>query len=222
MTLRISTPSEEGIYQGSKWLKFQVLCDREELEKLFSIPFEIYPLTGVISLSQVPMAKSFFLDEYASWIEALKQGRIPTDAELRRTLACAFSPDPNALWLQKVGEERYLMKIAQPVVQVQAHYFAYSPLDGVFRPMSMGAESIFWGLQFSFPQIYQNPKTMELSEVGQSSFFQNIREWVRETTRATPFTVEGKKTNVPIRLGKNCFTWIHSHPQLAARGIHVS
>lgn len=220
--LRVSTPEAEGIYQGSKYLKFQVLCDAEELSILFKEFFYLFPLTGLGDGQ--PLAPTVFLNEYASWIEMIKEGKTPTDANLRKILACAMTADLDAMWLQPVAGNRFIMKIAKPVVQIQAHYFTYSSIDGIFRPMTMGSESIFWGLQFSFPQIYQNPKTMELLEVEESvntELFQKVRKWVRDTTRATPFIVDGKRVNATIRIGKNCFSWIGRHPQLAAKNIGI-
>jgi hypothetical protein len=227
MTLRTQTHFQNGAYQGSKWLKFQVLCDPDELEKLFNHlqPFSIYPLTGVISLEQIPMSPAFFLQEYASWIEGLKRGVVPTDAQLRKVLACAFTQTPDALYLQDLSNGRYLVKIAQPVIQVQTHYFTYSSIDGVFRPMSMGSDSIFWGIQLSYPQIYQHSETMDLLESGDTpnaELFQKVREWIREATRATPFFVDGKKINVPIRIGKNCLSWAGNHPQLKTKSIGIA
>jgi hypothetical protein len=222
MTLRISTLADEGVYQGSKYLKFQVLCDVEELKGLFDGSFTIYPLTGL--RDGAPIEPEQFLEEYGTWVEELKQGRVPTDAALRRMLAAAFTAEPDALWKQEVPGNRFMIKMAKPVVQVQAHFFTYSPIDGVFRPMTMGTENIFWGLQFSFPQIYQDPKTMEFFEIDESpnaELFQKIKLWVRNETRATPFMVDGKRVNVPIRLGKNCFSWIHNHPQLIEQKIGV-
>lgn len=222
MTLRSSTLAQEGTYQGSKYLKYQVLCDADELRLLLDGSFLIYPLSGLNTGE--PIEPAHFLAEYALWIEELKEGRVPTEAALRRVLAAAFTAEPDALWKQEVPGQRYLIKMAKPVVQVQAHFFTYSPLDGVFRPMTMGEKAIFWGLQFSFPQIYQDPKTMEFHETDESpnvELFQRIKQWVRDQTRATPFVVEGKKMNVPIRLGKNCFSWIHRHPELQAQQIGV-
>ena len=224
MTLRISTPQSEGLYQGSKYLKYQVLCDAEELQKLLTRlgPFSIYLLTGIGDGE--PVSPAYFLEEYGSWIDGMKRGGLPTDAELRRLLAAAWTAEGDALWKQQVSGNRFLIKMAKPVVQVQAHFFTYSPIDAVFRPMTMGSASIFWGLQFSFPQIYQDPKTMEFHEVDESpngELFQGIKQWVRDETRPTPFVAAGRRTNVPIRLGKNCFPWIHRHPQLIEQKIGV-
>lgn len=219
--LRISTLENEGVYQGSKWLKFQVLCQREELENLFERlrPFFIFPLTGIVDGN--PISEEVFLTEYESWISGLKIGRIPENLALKKILAAAFTDDLEALWLQEVPGKGYLMKMAKPTLLVQAHWFSYSEIDGVFRPMSMGLESVFWGLQFSFPGVYQDAKTMELREVERGKLFETVRLWVRDATRATPFVVGGNRINSPIRLGKLCFPWIGQHPQLQAQGISI-
>ncbi len=224
MTLRISSPAAEGVYQGSKYLKHHVLCDADELALLFEggAPFWLYQLTGLGDGEAIDPQR--FIEAYRSWIEELKEGRVPTDGALRKVLATAMTAEPEALWKQEVPGGRYIVKMGRPVIQIQAHFFTYSPIDEVFRPMTMGTGSIFWGLQFSYPQIYQDPKTMEFFEVEESpntELFQKIKQWARDTTRATPFIVNGKKTNVPIRLGKNCFSWIGSHPQLAEQKIGV-
>jgi len=219
--LRISSLEKEGIYQGAKWLKFQVLCQRDELEQLFHRlrPISIFPLTGIVDGNPIP--EEVFLSEYESWIDGLKEGRIPEDSSIKKILAAAFTDDLESLWLQEVSGKGFLMKMAKPTLLVQAHSFSYSEMDGEFRPMSMGLNSIFWGLQFSFPGVYQDAKTMELREVERGKLFEQVRLWVREATRATPFHVGGIRINSPIRLGKECFSWINRHPQLQSQGISI-
>lgn len=224
MTLRVSTLEKEGVYQGSKYLKYQVLCDPEELKRLFERlnPCWIYPLTHLGKGEEIEQQR--FVQKYGSWIEGLKEGKIPSDADLKTILAAALTAETDSLWKQEVPGGRFMIKMAQPVVQIQAHFFTYSEIDEVFRPMTMGEASIFWGLQFSFPQVYQDPKTMELKEIEDSAnteLFRKIKQWVRDETRATPFVINEKRINVPIRLGKNCFSWIHLHPQLLARKMGV-
>jgi len=58
------------------------------------------------------------------------------------------------------------------------------------------------------------PETMELIELKFSPLFQKIKVWIRDNTRATPFLVDGERKNVPMRLGKKCFSWINTHPGL--------
>ena len=222
MTLKISTLDKQGVYQGSKWLKFQVLCDEVELEMLFAKlrPFQIFPLTGIVDGN--PIEETVFLGVWREIIASLQNGNVPEEKILRKIFASALTDELDALWLQEIEGKGYLMKIARPVIQMQAHWLTYSHIDQVFRPMSMGPSSIFWGIQFSYPQIYQDPATMELKETDRPPLFEKLRYWVREETKATPFIVENQKTNVPIRLGKRCFSWICKHPQLIAQGIRVA
>ena len=117
-----------------------------------------------------------------------------------------------------------MVKVCEPIVQIQVHQMSYSPVDGEFRPMVMSRESIFWGLQFSFPQIYQDPKSLELLEVEEGinlELFQSVRRWIRDNTAPTPMVVGGGRVNLPIRLGKKCFSWINNHPQLKAKQLSV-
>lgn len=222
MTLRVSTLEKEGVYQGSKWLKFQVLCDAIELRSFFEKirPFFIFPLTGIVDGK--PIREELFLETWSAVIASLQNGQVPEEKVLRQMFASALTDDPEALWLQQIEGKGYLTKISRPLIQMQAHWFTYSELDRVFRPMSMGPSSIFWGVQFSYPQIYQDPITMELKETDRPILFEKLRFWVREATRATPFIVGGQKSCVPIRLGKRCFPWIDRHPQLNVQGIGVA
>jgi hypothetical protein len=51
--------------------------------------------------------------------------------------------------------------------------------------------------------------------------FHQIQRWMRGATIPTPFLVDGKGVNVPLRLGKRCLSWINTHAQLKAKGIRV-
>ena len=92
--------------------------------------------------------------------------------------------------------------------------------------MTFGINSIQWGIQFSFPYLFQNVN-MEVIKVREGALFPNaslfkqIQKWMRYHTSPTTFEVEGKEINVPIRLGNKCKTWINFHPQLAAKGLRV-
>jgi hypothetical protein len=218
---RISTPQIEGSFQAAKWLKIQALVEPEELAVLFNELFEIYPLSGAFPFDSFPMKKELFLSAFSSWVERLKEGIVPSDDDLRAFNATAWASSPSAIWLHEIPGKKYLAKPCEPFLQCQVHQMGYSSIDGVFRPMILSRDSIFWGLQFSFPQIYQHPKTGEFFDVEDFTLFQSVRKWSREHTLPTPMFVDGKRINLPIRLGKRCFPWINGHPQLKAKGISV-
>ena len=86
--------------------------------------------------------------------------------------------------------------------------------------MVLSTESVTWGIQFSYPQLYQDPKSYRITKVVDSSEFPNtsvfarMLKWLRHHTLPTPFSVDGQRVNVPIRIGRSCLEWIHMHPQL--------
>jgi len=212
--------------QASKWLKIQLLADLSEMESLFTAleDFSIF-ISGAVMPKGGDITQQQFLKVYSHYIEALKQGQIPSESTYRQMFGASLTKDPEALFVVPVGADRQLLRIGRPVLQLQPHSMDYSPLDGKFRAMVYGLESILWGIQFSYPQLYQDPETKEPLNVDErfpnTVLYKNLQRWVRNHTMPTPFLVDGKKVNVPIRLGKKCLPWINKHPQLLLKGIVV-
>lgn len=216
---RISTLAAEGQFQAAKWIKIQALVDEEELRILMQESFTIYPLSGMFSLEEFPMSKEDYLSIYGKLIEAIRSGKLPSEA--KNIQAVAWVENEEAIWLQELPGKKFLAKPSAPFVQVQLHSMGYSPVDGEFRPMILSQDAIFWGLQFSYPLVYQQPKSQELLESEDSALFQAIRKWIRDYTIPTPMKVGDRKVNLPIRIGKNCLSWINSHPQLGKKGLSL-
>ncbi|HSW86216.1 MAG TPA: hypothetical protein VLG49_01815 [Rhabdochlamydiaceae bacterium] len=228
-SLRQSHPDHEGVLRVSKCLKHQILIDEREIESLFSQlenPL-IYVVSEPVTLDGASISKEHFLQKWSHYIEALRNGTLPEEQELRRYFSTIFTKTSDILYAMKVGPEKYLIKPLKPVIQLQLHHFFYSTVDTKFHPMVLGKDSVTWGIQFSYPQIYQHPKRHDFSKVVDSpdfpntSLFSRLAKWIRAHTVPTPFTVNGKRTNVPIRIGKNCLSWIHLHPQLVQKGLEI-
>ncbi len=221
---RISHPSQEGVLSVSKWLKHQVLLDPEEMEDLLHHlpPFFCCLIGQVVNERTAFMSLQDFLEKYTVYINALKRGEI-----LPPHFTSIWTTSLDEVYALKVGVEKFILKPLKPTVQLQSHLFYYSTLDQKFHPMTMSKESISWGIQFSYPQIFEDPKTHLYSKVSNTPQFPNtelflkLGRWLRAFTMPTPFLVEGNKVNVPIRIGKKVFSWIEHHPQLREKGLKV-
>lgn len=229
MQLRESTLATEGICPLSKWLSLQVLLDPSEMEQLlaalqnisiFQIDKLVPKESGLISVDEFNLA-------YSEYANALKEGRIPDEKAFRNVSQSVITLNSDPLYSIPVDDARRIIKIIGPVILMQPHRLDYSGFDGKFRSMTMSADSITWGVQFSYPQLYQNPKTYEIEKVMQQPKFVNteafhiIQKWIRYNTQPTTFLVEGKKITSPVRLGKVAFSWVNAHPGLIKRGIQV-
>lgn len=213
--------------QVSKWLSCPMLIDEIEMEDLFEYidPFEIFVASGLMPQGEGLILKNEFLDCYSHYIESLRKGVLPNDARMLRYFSTILTRYREALYAVHVDANRQMVKVDQPVVQLQMHRISLGA-DKKFRSMALGQDSIHWGIQFSYPQLYQNAEMQvitirESSDFPNSAMFKSIQKWMRDKTVATPFIVDQQRVNVPIRLGKACFAWINNHPQLKAADLQV-
>jgi hypothetical protein len=228
-SLRIATPSEVPPIQVSKLLQVQTLLETQEVQALFEAlgTFHIFLAGSVTNSGEGYISHTEFIEKYAEYLQTLKSGQSPDDSLYRVYFSSVFTVTPDLLYTSQFSDGRQLIRPSKPVVQLQLHRMDYSPVDGKFRPMILGIDSISWGLQFSYPQLYQNPVTKQPENVVESEAFPNtalfrsLQRWIRHHTIPTPFIVEGKQQNVPIRLGKECLSWINSHPELIKKGLKV-
>lgn len=213
--------------QASKWQQCPVLLDIDEMKDLIEElkNFWMVRTGGLISSGDEVISKAFFLEMYDLYITALKNGMIPDDSRFRSCFSCIWTGLIEAVYAVKIKPGYRLVKTELPVIQLQTHRFAYSTADQKFRSMVLG-ESIEWGIQFSFPSLYQDANfrvytVKEGAQFPNAGLFKILQRRIRETTIATPFEVDGKLVNVPIRIGKQCLKWIHLHPQLSLKKIRV-
>ena len=89
----------------------------------------------------------------------------------------------------------------------------------------MSHESIHWGVQLAYPQIFFDgtlySKVSDETLFPNTALFTKLVKWLRASTVPTTFLWDDKKISTPIRLGKQCFSWIHNHAQLKEQGIAI-
>lgn len=227
-SLRISSLEKEGMFHASKWLKHPLLIDLQEMQSLLEEIGDCFicHASGVVDKADAFVSKEKLLEVYSSYIEATREGLSVDEREMRRFFCNYFTYDLSCLYAVPVTGDRLLIKVAKPVVQMQFHHFFPSTMDGKFHSMVMTGDSVHWGVQFSFPQIFEDPKTHQFFKVNEQDFsntllFKKIVRWLRFSTVPTPFIFEGVRTRVPFRIGKSCFSWIQNHSALKAKGIIV-
>lgn len=227
--IRISSSKDEGLFQVSKWLSIQALIDIDEMRDLMDElgTFDICITGQIYQEGKELIPKEKFLECYAAYIEGIKSGKLLDESLYRSYFSSVFTTSLNDLYCIKISDDQFLLRVSRPVLQLQAHRMHYSKLDGKFRPMIFGVDSIVWGIQFSYPQIFQDNRTKEIISVLHHKDFPNgklyhtLQKWIRKMTLPTPFIDEEKVINAKVRIGKNCLSWINHHPQLIERGLKV-
>jgi len=209
--------------QASKWISLQVMISSDEMQSLLQDlgNFSIVMTTP----SSVPeVSKEQFLDTYGKYCADLKSGTVPDPAEYRSCFSTFWTMDADAYVRVQVGEG-FLCRAVKPVVQLQYHLLGFSPADKKFRPMVLGKGSLPWGIQFSYPTLFQERNSHQVVKVDQefpnTLLFQKLRKWVRRHTVPTPFIVDEEMINAPMRIGQEARGWINCHPQLQNFSLRV-
>lgn len=232
MSLRESTLAAEGPLLVSRPLKIPFLLDVDEMNQLFAELFKdyrtltLYKVAGITPRGEEELPPAVFLTKYADYIQHLKNGETVDETLFRPYFSLFLSILDTILYAIPV-ESNVLVRATRPILQMQSHHLSYTQGEGEFRSLAYGQNTLSWGLQISYPTVYQDAKTQEVYDVKETpefpntAVFRSFQRWIRHNTLPTPFLVEGKKINVPARLGKSCFSWINRHPGLIAAGVRV-
>lgn len=218
--LRLLKKQDDKPLEASKWIELPLLLSYDEMKKLIHSLETVYLCNISKTLTQLNSVGDF-LDEYKTYIEALKSGNLPKSLQ-----AYLLSATPDALYATEISSDRFLVRACLPAVFIRPHHFIFSPLDKRFRSKVYGENAISWGYTFSYPQYCINPDTHEADRVDEkytnTALFKKIQKWVRDFTSPTPFLLDGDKINAPIRIGKGCLPFIRNHPQLLEQHLHVA
>lgn len=214
--------------QASRWQKYPMLLNEEEMRSLFACLGECWIIQtgGLLTREEGCLSLASFLSAYDTYLACVKEGGDPYSLAERTYFSSVLTCSLEAVYFLPIKENKGLIKIRRPVIQLQLHRFDYFPADETFRSMVFGPEAIHWGIQFSYPYLYQDEE-LQVVAVGDTpdwpntTLFKRLQQWNRHHTLPTPLLVQGKRTNVPIRLGKGCFSWINAHPQLKRKGLQV-
>lgn len=208
--------------QVSKWLDVAALLDVAELQALRDAlpPFSIFFNGVVVDAQKDRISWEAFLGVYSDYIQALKGGRLPSESACRPYFSSVWTVDDSAVLLSETPGGQVIPRPWQPVVQLQLHRFSISDIDGKIRSMVFGQDTVFWGIQWSFPQLFMDPETREIIKLthndlnGNFAFFRELQRWMRHNTEPSVFLVNGQSVAAPIRIGKSCKEWVVGHPQL--------
>lgn len=208
--------------QASKWLDVPALLEVEEMIALRDAlpPFKMYYNGMVVDPDKARIEWDSFLKVYSDYVQALKEGKLPSEAVCRLFFSGVWTADDDSILLSEVPNNQVIPRPWKPVVQLQLHRFSISAVDSKVRSMVFGHDTIFWGIQWSFPQLYMDPETREIIKLthddinGNFALFRELQRWMRHHTEPAVFQINGKEVATPIRVGKGCKSWVGNHPQL--------
>ena len=205
----------------SKFIEINVLLDKKELSALFEHlrDFVLLQTAKVVNSTNFQITKDQFISHYDEYIKAISEISSTDEGESKdataKNLTLAMSEGFSEVRAAEVQKDKYLLRPIKPIIQIRPHSFHFIKETEKFHSMVMGEDKAYFGLQFSYPQIFQDQNTHEVIHTLKTNdpnteLFKKIRLWIRHNTKPTPFLFNGKKIVSTIRIGKECTSWVNN------------
>lgn len=204
--------------QVSKWLHLRVLMGSSELEELllFLDFHTLHPLGRPLSFTGID--RKDFLTLYETYLSCLKNGSDLDKAYWSRQFSLAMTLHLDALFAVALDSNRVVVRPKSPVIQLQHNQFYFSSDKATIHAGVLG-NTISWGMQFSFPQLWLSPEQRVVTlrkedPTGNATLFLSLQRWLRKQTLPVTFTYQGKKIATQLRITSSCLDWIENHKEL--------
>ncbi len=209
--------------EASKWLDFLFLVSEKELARFFERlgPVVLYRSKGLFKPGVARMTIEELLKVYRGYLEGLQKGeQIDLDP-----FYLYISKEDMALYHRLLEDGREQIYPVLPCLVAQPGKIVYSPLDASFRNTAFTEDPILWGIKLSYPQIYLDPLSRELSRADRppspnAPLLKELRQWIRDETFPVAFEAEGKRQQTEFRLGNEIKDI--KHTAMEKRGLFVS
>lgn len=205
-------PVEKKIpYEISRARSQRALLDPEEMASLFQEldPFVLFRTAAKEVLPVKEDDRYEWLLLYKEYIEQLQKNEVG-----RAVLLSAFiSPSQESFYALFTPSKKIQIRPRSPVIQITHHTFSFNAEERQFYSQIFGTEAISWGLEWSFPLLFEDPLTKEVFKLTDPeawpalALFKKWERWLREHTEPAKFLSQEKKVVAPFRIGKKAKSW---------------
>ncbi len=216
----------KSTYQASRWLKMRTLLSILSMKELIEHlePFFFIQAASVIKSADPCISKEDFFIAYTDYVQHLEKDEAGCNAFAKRSplFTLTLSTSREIAKTHEVKPGFFLTRLSEPGVQVRPCLVDFSPLSRQFSYRALGASSISWGLEFSYPQLIQ--KAGGAIENGlkepfvNAPLFKKLQKWARLHSRPAVFTFEGQKIISELRIGDDT-SWVQDMPAIKKRGL---
>ncbi len=138
--------------EASKWMRYPVLMSEAKLKELLD-HLDSFTINISKVLSSKEDGRRAFEEAYGRYLQ--------TGVLDRASLSVALTKNKEHIHIQEVGQNKWIARPIYPVVQVALFTFSISQ-EGKVLPHALGKNAVPFGIEFSYPAIYRDPKTEKI------------------------------------------------------------
>lgn len=197
-------------YQASLHLSYGILLTSEELSLLLGSleplgDFSIFGSGVLLPQDKLEQSPKNLVEIYKKYLE----GSVSLP-EHKAALSSVWSMDHEAVALREIATDKWQVVRRLPVVQLNRFQFRFDSKTDRFFMQSFSQETLFWGLEFKYPQLFLDPITSKLIKVLKEPYlntllWKGIHQWIRNHTVPVQFVTEEGKRIAPFRIGHGAF-----------------
>lgn len=222
VSIPLHQTTNSGSPNFSRWASLEFLLDLSEIHELFQRLKPFHILSPYAGENQDPFCQTEqeFLSAYEQYLSALK-GKEKIDLSLyRKMFTTFFSRNIEDIYRVPLASGKEMLKIERPFIQIKPIVLNVSSIDQSIHVSALNPTGILWGLQASFPQLFQKPNSADIDKVNpkedvNAELFKTLRGYIREKTKPVKFEVQDREIQTNFRVGEKCLEWIHQHSGLS-------
>lgn len=213
----LSSLEKEGKFQASKWMHVRLFLSKKELEALFHHlgSFDLVSLSKLSSIEDLIIAPDLFFSLYQEYLLALKRGQ-KTD---KKVFSLAMVEDPESLFFAQLKPSLFAARLKKPCIQISLVEFSYDEELGECFFNQHAKDGISCGLQFSFPQFYEDPETRKQNvhfkdlSFSHTALFKALQQWMRNHTKPLSLYKGKNVIKTGIRVGLDGAELLKEHAE---------
>jgi hypothetical protein len=199
--------------QASLWMSQRVLLTPDELIELFDFlpSFELYNLAHVGSKEGFHITKELFLECYKAFFMSFFHQKDASFYTFKKQLTVAMIGEEETLYLTEPSSGTFLIHMQKPSVVIGPCIFHYDSAAKKILYADHKTQAIRMGLEFKFPQFYQDPQTLQpvkhFTDLSNphTRLFKALQKWCREHAKVVFLEKKPEERFSPgCKVGNQC------------------
>jgi hypothetical protein len=213
--------------QASLWMSQRVLLTPEELIDLFGFlpSFELYSLSHVGSKEGFHVSKERFLELYKAFFMSFFHKKDMSFYTFKKQLTVGMTCKEYTLYLTEPSSGPFLIHMQEPSVVIGPCVFHYDNAAKKILYADHMTNAMRMGLEFKFPQFYQDPQTLQPVKHftdpsnPNTRLFKGLQKWCRENAKVVFLEKDAEERFSPgCKVGNQCLDQLSNFFDLQMQG----
>jgi len=219
--------SVDEALKASRFLKHQFFVTTDELKSLIASlgTVEVYMTSKVYHIGDEQLGLDAFFAAYETYLNRLEETECPPVSDLRVNLSPSISASQSAFGVQKLGQERFVIKSKLPHLQFQICQFVLGIDDKVH--FTFGKEARCFGLQALYPQLFIETGSINIKngllekDSPNALLYKAFASWIRHHTHPVSFIKGALDIKSTLRMSASLYEKLKMIPHFAKLNIQL-